>query len=98
LDTKIDSDVVIPQTVLNFGEYQAKLQRLAIYADQGLHKEMQEVLDDHSVMNKKNQLLQPLFRDLKSQIRHMSYTPEHQLMQEYLTARNQIKASMVTEG
>ena len=30
LDSKIDSDVIIPQTVLNFGEYQAKLQKLAI--------------------------------------------------------------------
>lgn len=28
----------------------------------------------------------------------MSYTPEFQLLQEYITARNQVKAAMVAEG
>lgn len=28
----------------------------------------------------------------------MSYTPEHKLMQEYIVARNQLKASMVAES
>ena len=46
LDTKINTDVVLPQTVLNFAEYQQKLQKLAIYAEQGDHKAMQAVLDN----------------------------------------------------
>lgn len=33
LDFKINADVVLPQTILNYGEYQQKLQRLAMYAD-----------------------------------------------------------------
>ena len=33
LDDKIDLDLIIPQNVLNFSEYQSKLQKLAIYAD-----------------------------------------------------------------
>ena len=38
-------------------------------------------------MEKKNVLLQPLFRDLKSAIRHMTYTDEYKLIKEYLDNR-----------
>jgi len=76
LDMKIDTTKIIPQTILRNSEYHTKLQKLAMYADQGDLKNMQKVLDNKSIMDRKNQLLQPLFRDLKSQIRHMSYTAE----------------------
>jgi hypothetical protein len=33
LDNKINVDVVLPQTILNYGEYQQKLQKLAFYAE-----------------------------------------------------------------
>ena len=84
---KIDTDVIIPQTILNFSEYQQKIQRLAMFADMGDHDAMQAVLDNQLVFEKKNQLLQPIFRDIKSQIRHMSFTPEYELMREYLVKR-----------
>ena len=51
---------------------------------------MQKLLDKESMMEKKNLLLQPVFRDLKSQIKHMSYTEEYRVMKEYLNQRNQI--------
>ena len=98
LDSKIDVDVIIPQTVLNNVEYQNKLQRLAMYSEQGDHRAMQSVLDNGAIMTKKNLLLQPLFRDLKSQIRHMSYTNEFSLIQEYLTQRKELEKAMVGEG
>lgn len=41
LDYKINADVVIPQTILNHDEYQHKLMRLAMFADQADHKKMQ---------------------------------------------------------
>jgi hypothetical protein len=37
-----------------------------MYADMGDHKRMQQVLDNKKVMERKNLLLQPIFRDLKS--------------------------------
>lgn len=55
---------------------------------------MQSVLDNQLVLEKKNRLLQPIFRDLKSQIRHMSYTPEYELMRDYLNQRRQIEDSV----
>lgn len=90
LDVKIDADVVIPQTILNFGEYQTKLQRLAMYAEQGDHKAMQGVLDNATAIEKKNQLLQPLFREIKSQIRHMTHTPELEVMRNYIASRRDL--------
>ena len=38
-------------------------------------------------MEKKNVLLQPIFRDLKSIIRHMTFTEEFKLIKEYLDNR-----------
>ena len=83
----IEADVVIPQTILNHQEYHQKLQRLAIFADMGDLQAMQAVLDNQLVVEKKNKLLQPLFRDIKSQIRHMSYTPEYEIFREYMSKR-----------
>jgi len=76
LNEKVNENVVLPQTILNYGEYQQKLQNLAFYAEQGDHEAMQRLLDKEDVMEKKNVLLQPVFRDLKSAIRHMTYTEE----------------------
>lgn len=69
-----------------------------MYSEQGDHRAMQSVLDNGAIMTKKNLLLQPLFRDLKSQIRHMSYTNEFALIQEYLTQRKELEKAMVGEG
>lgn len=80
LDGKINVNSVVPNTIMNYAEYYTKLQRLAMYADQGDYKSMQKVLDNQAVLARKNMLLQPLFRDLKSQIRHMSHTPEFALV------------------
>lgn len=33
LNTKVNENVVLPQTILNYGEYQKKLQNLAFYAE-----------------------------------------------------------------
>ena len=94
LDTKIDSDVVIPQTVLNFGEYQAKLQKLAILYEQGKDKEMQSLLDNQQQIDRKNKLLQPIFREIKGLIRHMSFNPEFELMREYISKRKQFDKTL----
>ena len=57
LGAKIDVDVIIPQTVLNYPEYSNKLQRLAMFAEMGNLDAMQEVLDNQLVLEKKNTLL-----------------------------------------
>ena len=40
LNEKINENVVLPQTILNYEEYQKKLQNLAFYAEQGDHESM----------------------------------------------------------
>ena len=87
LNEKINENVVLPQTILNYGEYQQKLQNLAFFAEQGDHEAMQKLLDKEDVIEKKNVLLQPIFRDLKSAIRHMTYTEEFKVFKEYLDNR-----------
>ncbi len=88
LNTKVNENVVLPQTILNYGEYQKKLQNLAFYAEQGDHEAMQKLLDKEEIMEKKNMLLQPIFRDIKSAIKHMTYTDEFKILKEYVDNRN----------
>jgi len=33
LDNSVTTNIILPQTILNYGEYQLKLQRLAFYAE-----------------------------------------------------------------
>ena len=40
LDNTIATNVILPQTVLNYADYQNKLQRLAFYAESGDHEAM----------------------------------------------------------
>ena len=54
LATKIEADVIVPQSVLNFTEYQLKLQRLAMFSEMGDEEAMQAVLDNQLVFEKKN--------------------------------------------
>ena len=87
LDNSVATNIILPQTILNYGEYQMKLQRLAFYAEQGDNEAMQKLLDKEDVMQKKNSFLQPLYRDLKSAIKHMTYSEEYKIMREYLMNR-----------
>ena len=57
LDKSISTNIILPQTVLNYAEYQEKLQRLAFYAEQGDNEAMQKVLDKEEVITKKNGFL-----------------------------------------
>ena len=87
LDGSIDLDLIFPQNILNFSEYQEKLQKLALYADTGDSKGMQAILDNQDIIERKNKFLQPLFRDIKSQIKHMTHTPEYEIMRDYVSKR-----------
>lgn len=49
---------------------------------------MQKLLDKETVMEQKNHLLQPLFRDIKSAIKHMTYTDEFKILKEYVDNRS----------
>jgi hypothetical protein len=51
---------------------------------------MKKILDNQQVIDQKNALLQPIFRDLKSKIRHMTFSPEFELMREYLMKRREL--------
>ena len=46
------------------------------------------MLDKEEIMDKKNLLLQPIFRDIKSAIKHMTYTDEFKIIKEYVDNRN----------
>jgi len=67
-------------------------------AEQGDHKAMQKLLDNQTAIDKKNQYLQPAFREIKSQIRFMSQTPELELIKEFIDKKSVLTKSMVQKG
>jgi hypothetical protein len=48
---------------------------------------MQRLLDKDESMAKKNSFLQPIFRDLKTRIKYMTYTPEYKILRDYMRTR-----------
>jgi hypothetical protein len=54
LHEAIKTNVILPQTILDFQEYYDKLQKLSFYAEQGDHEEMQRVLDNQTSIEHKN--------------------------------------------
>lgn len=48
---------------------------------------MQRLMDNEDTIKKKNGFLQPVYRDLKTIIRHMTYTEEYKLLREYVRNR-----------
>ena len=46
-------------------------------------------------MEKKNLLLQPIFRDLKSVIKHMTYTEEYKMLKDYFDGRMELEQKYV---
>ena len=99
LEKSFSTAYIMPQTVLNYTEYQEKIQRLAFYAEQGDNEAMQKLLDKEDVMAKKNSFMQPIFRDIKTTIKHMTYTPEYKLMREYMFENDvtMMKIFMITD-
>lgn len=67
-------------------------------AEQGDHKAMQTLLDNQSAIDKKNTFLQPAFREVKSQIRFMSQTPELELIKEYMDKKAVFSKSLLQQG
>ena len=51
---------------------------------------MQKLLDKEEIIERKNMFLQPIFRDIKSMIKHMTFTDEFKTLKEYVTNRNLI--------
>lgn len=98
LENSIYTQFILPQTMLNYTEYQKKIQRLAFYAEQADHEAMQGVLDSKDVIKKKNEFLQPIYRELKSTIRHMTHSEEYKLLREYCRNRQLILANLPEES
>lgn len=48
LDNSIETNIILPQTILNHDEYQQKIQRLAFLAEQGDNEAMQKMLDNEN--------------------------------------------------
>jgi len=71
---------------------------LALYAEQADFEKMQKLLDGEEITKKKNSFLQPIYRDLKTTIRHMTFTHEYKLLREYVRNRQLILDALPAES
>ena len=63
---------------------------MAFHAEQADFEALQKMMDNEEMMRKKNHFLQPIYRDLKTIIKHMTYTEEFKLIKEYTFNRQLI--------
>ena len=63
--------------------YLDRLAKIAMLAELGDHKGMELALNDEETIKEKNQLLRPLYSDIKLIIRQMSRNEENEILRDF---------------
>ena len=98
VNAQVDKNVVLPATVLHYEEYLKRLQRLAFLSEVGDYEKMEKVLDKQSVIDEKNRMLVPFYRELKAAIRRLTNTEDVRILKEYKQHLGQITRSLNYKG
>ncbi len=64
-------------------------------ADWGDYEGLEKYLNSKEDLNIKNQLLRPIYRELRTLIRNLSYTEEAKAYLDYTTLKNRIESYYV---
>ncbi|CAG9310550.1 unnamed protein product [Blepharisma stoltei] len=82
MDERIREQLIVPHN-LDFTEYYTRLRYHSLQMDDGISASKFDNFNNREETFKRNQLLHPFYVELKSCIKHLTYTPEHQLQQDY---------------
>ncbi len=83
LSKSFDLTPAIPHKIINHHDYYERLERIAVLTENGDFEELEKMIHDQDTKKLKNNLLVPIFRDIKSVIRTISYTKYYSLFKEY---------------
>jgi hypothetical protein len=99
IDTKLSQQMnqILPPTILSHVDYYRKLNTYALLLEQGYSKEAEELRLNKRIIEYKNKQLQPIYEELKTIIRHFTYTEEHSVFTLYKETLLRIDNYLVTE-
>lgn len=93
----LKDNIVVPSTVLHQQMYLDRLAKIAMLAELGDHKGMELALNDEETIKEKNQLLRPLYSDIKLIIRQMSRNEENEILRDFHSHAGQILSSFADD-
>lgn len=96
IDEKLNVQLnqILPPTILSHVDYYDKLNRYALYLEQGLDKEADDIKYNKKIIKYKNDQLALIYEELKTIIKHLTYTEENSVFALYIETSNKIKSSL----
>ena len=89
---------IVPTNILSHKDYYYKLNKQAILIDQGMHEQAEVLKREGEDISTKNKFLDPLYKQLKSMIKEMTYTNTHDIYYEYKDLVLKIKTKFGDEN
>ena len=86
---------VIPPTIISHQDYYRRLQKRALLIETGNLDEAEATSKKTKIHEYKNNVLQDIYKQLKENIRHVTYTPEHAIYSIYLDYETRLKNNLV---
>ncbi len=100
IDYKLSQQInqILPPTILSHVDYYKKLNDYALLMEQGHTKEAEDIKLNKNIIHYKNKQLQPIYEELKTIIRHFTYTEENSIHALYQETMMRIDNYLVTNN
>jgi hypothetical protein len=95
IDEKINVELnnIFPPVILSHVDYYNKINKYAILLEQGNNQEAEELRQNRKVIDWKNKELGPLYNELKTIIKHMTYNEENSVFELYNQTVNRLNVN-----
>ena len=92
-------DSILPPSVVSHKDYYNKLNKYSMLLEQGRLEEAEVFKREDLNQEVKNKLIEPIYNNLKSMIRNISFTHEHNYFDKYLTLKKRLENNYdITKG
>jgi hypothetical protein len=93
IDEKLETQMntILPPTILSHVDYYNKINRYAELIEQGFTEEAEKLKLNKKIIDYKNKQLEPLYHELKTLIKHLTYTEESSVFDLYIETVNRLR-------
>jgi hypothetical protein len=93
IDEKLEKQIntILPPTILSHVDYYNRINKYATLIEQGYNEEAEKLKINKKIIDYKNKQLEPLYHELKTLIRHLTYTEENSVFDLYNETVNRLR-------
>jgi hypothetical protein len=93
IDEKLEKtlNTILPPTILSHVDYYKRINKYASLIEEGYNEEAEKLKINKKILEYKNKQLEPLYHELKTIIRHLTYTEENSVYDLYNETVNRLK-------